>query len=459
MSDRPLRSENPLTLSYWTGVVDARPLAIFRIALGIVLLVDLASIARELSTFLTDDGVYPRRALAGGGLSLFSLTGSTTSVAFLIALGATATLAFTLGYFTRAATVACWVFWVSLHRRLPIVMTAGDFMVGIFFFFGMFADLSGRWSLDAWRRGERDRVPALAPRFMAAFPALLYLFTARQKLLAGGAEWWFGSVIFKTMQAHGWLRPPGVWLEHYPVLCALLTGSTIIFELAIPFLYFSPVAIRPARALAVLANLALQIGILLTMRVGIFTYVMFAVTSLWLQPEWLDAIGGRLARKGISETPRWSPGHKGLAGALSLFFLFAITTPVMPRHLPRFVPHLVDFMGLVLPTSLFTHGFPSIRWEASGTLADGSRVDPLPVADSTCNFEPAYFNTLWMQLPYVLDDLSALGPFVCDRYNRASPGDRLERWRLVRATRDVYAPSEPVPEEHRSVLLEQTCQR
>jgi hypothetical protein len=459
--DRSARSENPLTRAYWFGVVDARPLALFRIALGVVLLFDLWPRFAGLSDFLTDDGVFPRELLPKPLLwSLFNFAGSTTTALLLLIAGAIATVAFTLGVFTRVSTFVCWVFWVSVHRRVPVIHTGGDAMADIMLFFGLFADLSGRWSLDARRKGSRAEVMAFVPRLMAAVPACLYLETARMKLRLGGAQWLFGPVIFQHMHTNGWIRPLGVALGEHPALCALATGSTIVFEFGIPLLHFAPVWVRPTRVLAVACHVGLQVGILLTMKVGSFTYVMLALTTLWIQPEWLDAIGGRLARAGENATAVWTPVRIGLGAFVGLVFFGLVALPAIPRHLPPFVGTVVSrWLGLNLTTQLFTHGFPSVRWETAGMLADGTLVDAFAVALPGADMGNGLANSQWMQLPYRLEDYGPLGRLVCDRYNRAGHEGRaaLTIWELSSRTRQAYLPGESPPAEERKVLLVQRC--
>jgi Vitamin K-dependent gamma-carboxylase len=457
-------SENPLTRVYWEGVVDARILALFRICLGVALVQDLLPRIRHASTFLTDDGVFPRELLPSDhAWSLFDLTGEGAPVMVILAAGTIATFAFTLGYATRAAAAASWVFWVSLHRRVPAIHTGGDSMADIMLFFGAFTDLSGRWSLDAIRRGVRAEVPAFVPRLMQLCPAALYLYTARAKLRTGGGDWLFGPIIFEHMHLQGWIRPAGVVLGEYPRLCALFSGGTIIIESLLFFLLLLPFWIPQSRALAVILHLALQLGILFTMKVGIFTNVMLAITCLWLRPAWLDAAGGVLAVKNGSYTrppPRYPRGRTALNGALFALFLGALACPMIPRHLPHFVGVVVQkCFGLDIAAGLFLKGYPSVRWEATGVLADGTTIDPIAAVAPDADFSNDFLNNLWMQLPYRLEQYGPLGQFVCDRYNRRTDRPALSRWKLESLSRAPYAPGETPPLEGRRRVLERECIR
>jgi hypothetical protein len=304
----------------------------------------------------------------------------------------------------------------------------------------------------------RAEVPALAFRIMQYLPGLLYLYTARQKLQDAGSAWFNGPIIFQHLQLHGWVRPVGHWMREHPALCGLMATLTIVIELLIPLLLVLPFWIRPARALAVLSHLGLQLGILLTLKVGMFTNVMLALTPLWLLPEWLDAAGGRLGRiAGGPPTPAWTRPRVALGVALAALFFFVAAGPVIPRHLPMFVHHGLAVTELGLKAGLFTRPYPSERWEATGQLEDGRTVDPLALAVPEAELGDGVFNSLWMQLPYRLKEHGPLGRLVCRRYNRARSGPPLQRWTLHHVARPAPLPGQPPPAEARRVLWEQDC--
>src|SRR5258707_464028 len=82
-----------------------------------------------------------------------------------------------------------------------------------------------------------------------------------------------GDAIFKSLQLSGFVRPLGAVLAGYPVLCSVLTRAVLFLEATFPLYAFSPFAVGWARAAAIAADVMVQGGILLTLRVGIFTEV------------------------------------------------------------------------------------------------------------------------------------------------------------------------------------------
>jgi hypothetical protein len=438
------------TSRFWQGAFDARPLSLFRIALGAALLQDLACQAAAIATFYTDDGIFPRGPRSMPWMwSVFDLTGSRAGVAFLFALGALVTLAFTVGLFTRFATALTFVFFVSLEHRVPEIHNGGDRMAAVLLFFGLFADLSGRYSIDALRRGPRADVQGFAPRLLAAVPALLYAETAVEKLRDAGTGWFDGSVIFANLHIVGWTRAGGVWLGAHPSLCTVAGVATILLEIAVPVLFFLLPSVKPARALAVLGYVAVQLGILFTLKVAMFTNVMLAATLLWLLPEWLDRLGGTLSAKGtglaVEARHGWTP-QMALTGGL---FAALVVAPLLPGTIGQLLP----WFGLDLNVGLFAWAYPSMRWEAKGELDDGRVIDPLP---PEANFTDRFANSLWMQLPYRLVDYVPLGRVVC-RASNTGVGPRLRRWSVTKVIRPPYRAGEAPPDEKRRLVLDVTC--
>ena len=145
--------------------IDTRSLAVFRIALALTILVDLALRARDLGAFYTDDGVLPRALLADdigsrtpwltlgfGVVPHFWFGGGAGQASWFVVAGLTAGLLL-VGWQTRWVTVASWVLLTSLQSRNPIALNGGDAILRLLLFWSMLLPLGARWSLDAARAG------------------------------------------------------------------------------------------------------------------------------------------------------------------------------------------------------------------------------------------------------------------------------------------------------------------
>src|SRR5215471_1243891 len=98
---------------------DPRSLALFRICLAILILLDLVLRARGIATFYGDGGVLPRSLAPAAFPSLWLLSGSTGWAACLFGAEALAALCLLVGLRPRAAAVVCWVLLLGRQARNP----------------------------------------------------------------------------------------------------------------------------------------------------------------------------------------------------------------------------------------------------------------------------------------------------------------------------------------------------
>ena len=158
-------SENILRGAFWRGVVDARPAALLRIALGLLAFADLWDRLRDFNAFYTLDGLVagPSEGFRALTWSLFSLTSSRGATLAMFLAGFPLALAFALGYRTRVANALLWVFLVSLHNRNVHVCDGGDAVLLALVFWSMFVDSGAAYSLDVrlGRRAPAATIPAL----------------------------------------------------------------------------------------------------------------------------------------------------------------------------------------------------------------------------------------------------------------------------------------------------------
>lgn len=102
--------------------LDLRSLALLRIGLAAVVLIDLAIRATDLTAHYTDDGMVPRSLLLQNRLepwhfSLHFIGGNTFFQGVLFLLAAGAACLFGVGLYTGPATFVCWLLTVSLQNR------------------------------------------------------------------------------------------------------------------------------------------------------------------------------------------------------------------------------------------------------------------------------------------------------------------------------------------------------
>jgi hypothetical protein len=131
-----------------------RGLVWLRIALGTLVLFDLAQRASALEAHYTNQGVLPAMAVDDRLPSVYWLASSTPSVSLLFALTVAGALLLIVGWRTRWVTLLTWVLVASLQNRNVAVYHSGDSVLRLALFWSLFLPLGAQRSLDSLRTGS-----------------------------------------------------------------------------------------------------------------------------------------------------------------------------------------------------------------------------------------------------------------------------------------------------------------
>src|SRR5215216_1850919 len=114
--------------------VDLRTLALFRICLGLMVIVDLILRSRDLVAFHTDDGVFPR-SLAVQSLdwsfSFHFMSGMAIFQAVLFLFHAFFAFLMMVGYRTRISTFLTLLLTISVQARNPYIVQGSDILLTV----------------------------------------------------------------------------------------------------------------------------------------------------------------------------------------------------------------------------------------------------------------------------------------------------------------------------------------
>ncbi len=455
--------------SFWIGRIDARIVALFRIAFSVLLLVDLVERVPDLFTFYGDDGVLPRAVLLDGmvrvwRLSLFDAVGSRPMVALLFALGTACVGALLVGYRTRLASAAVWLFVLSLHERNLVVLDSADTVIRVLSFWLIFADSGAVWSLDVRlrRRLARPFIPVAPLRVMQLQVAVVYLWAA---VLKTGPTWQQGTAIYHAMQLSDWVRPLGRLLLAHPGWCEAMTRAALVTEGAFLVLAFSPVLTALTRAVAILSILGLHAGIFLTMRVGMFSLLMPVTMLLFVLPAWIARVFGPAADSTVAEpASSWRLALRLAPVPLFVLMLWTQLLPVGTGRVRQALSAPIEVLGLwqnwamFAPDPLHDDGY----WQAEGQLTDGSKLDVLAAVLPGMRADRRFRFDRWIKLRSELfagrhDGMfRPLGSYVCRTHNRGG-GAQLVDFQLVYYRRPTVDPGKPLPPYQRDVRWEQRC--
>lgn len=280
--------------------VDARGLAALRVALGLLVLADLVVRSQDLLAHYADGGALPRTVLreAYPGLSSFAwahgLAGAAWLQGLLFVIAGGVAVALVLGYRTRLAGALSFLLLVSLQARNPVLLNAGDSLLRRLLLWGVLLPLGARWSVDAVHRSSAstagsNRVVSLASAGLLAQVLVVYLVNAVLKLRG---DTWLGGEGVRTVYALDHLTVGlGDALAGQPALLEVLGPAWLGLLVASPLLLL---LVGWQRAAMVGALVGGHLGMLLTLRLGLFPLVSVAALLPFLPPRVWDAAAARL---------------------------------------------------------------------------------------------------------------------------------------------------------------------
>jgi hypothetical protein len=285
----PIRAWN----SFFFGRVSARPLAVFRILIGLIAIAHVGLISLDMVPWLTDAG-YLRgseaRELAGTWRrSPLQWIQDPVSVRIFLGAVAAAAVCVTLGWRTRIMSVLLYLGVLSLHHRMLLVGTGADTLLLCMLFYLMLSPSGAAYSLDA-RRSARQRgtlaEPLIVPwaqRLAQVQLAVIYLITALLK--TNGATWPNGSALYYVMHNPDFNRFT-LGISESPLVLNALTHVALLIEFALAFLLW----FRASRPYAIVAGIVLHGGILLTVNIPLFGETMVATYVTFLTASELDTV-------------------------------------------------------------------------------------------------------------------------------------------------------------------------
>ncbi len=293
--------------------IDTRGLAAFRIALGVLVLIDLIWRTQVVRVFYTDAGPVPRALLADispalARYSLHAIFGTLGGQLVLFGAAGVCAVAMTLGYWTRYATTGTAMLQASLYARNPYVLNGGDGLLLLALFLGIFLPLGARWSIDALHARDTDppptRMVSVASVTLLLQLVVVYLANAGFKLQSD--PWVSGVAIQYVLE-----------LEHFSILLGPpLTAApwllTIVTYLWLGLLVFSPLLVVTTgirRTLIVAAFMLAHFGMFVTMYLGLFPIIVIAILLPYLPGQVWDSLEAALLPRITAKT---AGGHRFL---------------------------------------------------------------------------------------------------------------------------------------------------
>jgi uncharacterized membrane protein YphA (DoxX/SURF4 family) len=291
-------------LGWWSHLVeryasaDPRSLGLLRVALGAVLLADVAQKLLEVEAHFSNAGWLSNhfalfRPMSERSFSVYFAFGSPGEVRLLMVGHLLVCWLLLVGYRTKLMQVLALILTTSLNSRNIMLETGGSVVLNLLLVWTVFLPLGQRFSVDALRASlaERrettqaalnDRLEpprALTPVVSLAVTGLLlqwaamYFFNAVQK---NGGPWRDGTAVHYLLQQERLVTWLGAWLGSALPLPAIkaLTYGAWASELTVPVLLLFPFAAHRLRVVAMGLALLLHGSIDCVLQLGSFSWAV-----------------------------------------------------------------------------------------------------------------------------------------------------------------------------------------
>ena len=334
--------------------MDLRALALFRIGLGLTVLVDLVTRAPFLMHHYTDAGAIPRslvlKSVQVPRISLYQMVGETELVMVLYAIQILAALALLVGFKTRIANIVTWVLLVSLHSRAPVLLNAGDMLIRLMLFWAIFLPVGRIWSWDA-RGKPPSRATAVLNMFTAALTFQTIIVYITTEMFKTGPSWWDGRAVHRVFQLDLYMTPMGHMVKDWDWAHAPMTWFVVVYWILGPILVLLPVWTKPARAFGIAVFVFIHFSFGFFLNLGMFPMIS-CVTWFPLIPSFVfDKAELRLGRIGAAKPVVWAPPiHRGwtvLGGSL-LVYVALWNARTVYRPTSKIFPFALNNVGYVL---------------------------------------------------------------------------------------------------------------
>ena len=295
--------------AFWFKPVDTSTLALFRIAVGVLVLSWTLALAPSLYAFYSREGILPgypdyQGSYAWSLLEWFPSDAAVTLFYFALLL---ASICLLVGFATRVAALIVFICMASFVHRNPWVLNSGDLLVQILAFYLLLAPAGIALSVDRWlKRRSFWEFPARAIwplRLVQVQVTIIYIAAVWDKVR--GTTWNDGTAVSYSLRIGDLERlPVPGFVTDSLILANIMTFGTLAIELGIAFLVWN----RVLRPWVLLLGVTLHLGIDYGVRVGFFSWAMLVAYVAFIPPERATALilaaRGRLATFTV---PSWIP--------------------------------------------------------------------------------------------------------------------------------------------------------
>jgi predicted DCC family thiol-disulfide oxidoreductase YuxK len=305
--------------------IDARSLALGRMAMAVVLIADLLRRVPWLRDFYSNEGLLPNHTVLWRPpvrrmFSVFFMASLPEEAGIWFAIAGVCFFCLLIGWKTRLFHVLSFALATSLHSRILYAENWGAVAVGVLLLWTLFLPLGQRFSVDAVLVSLRARPNETPQQLAAGAPppdtrqatslaalglllqiAVIYWLSFLQE---DGVTWRDGTALHYVLHQERMVTQLGLWArEHLPFSwIAAATHATLAIQAAAAPLILTPVFWRWTRAFAAALLTAMHAAIAATVDLGIFSLAMLAFQPFLLTEAQWTAAARRVPRRGRART-------------------------------------------------------------------------------------------------------------------------------------------------------------
>lgn len=280
---RRLKAALAAVEDYWLAPADPRAYAALRIGYGVAALAVLADFWPLRRTLLGEEGLFGG-ARGGPGahpLNLFLWAGSGGAIDAMTALAALAALAMILGVLPRVSAALVYLWFLSAGLTAPTAVSGYDVLLRVVGFVLVLGPRVSCWSVLPGAKAALPEPPVYGLRLVQWQLFIIYLSTVWLKV--PDPFWRNGEAVAYFMMSM-FARTPTAALAYVPEVSGLLTYGTLLIEVALPFLLWSPRWRWPG----VFLGCSLHVGIALTSQLALFTLAILPLYMAFLERRDFD---------------------------------------------------------------------------------------------------------------------------------------------------------------------------
>lgn len=460
-------------LGYSLGF-DTRSLALLRIGLAAIYLLDMLQSLPYLDLLYSDEGFFPRSLLPGlervHQWSLYLGLGTPSTVAILYGVQMAAVVLLGLGWKTRWMSFWCFLLASSLQARSATI-PGYDGEIRLLLLYGTVLPWGEIWSWDA--RGKAAVPRVLASPATLAWRMQVAILYVGAGLLKGGPYWADGTAVEASLHSDGYATAWAAWLlgrlEPYPDALVVLNDAVPLYEILVPLLLFFPWP--SVQVLGALMLVAMHAAFGLCLDIGLFSVVCSICLLGFLPGSWLDLLSRR--RQAVPVV--WKGGPAPVAAALTFCIVWSWLSlwNLLPEGKDTFSERTltpIQVLGLEQSWGMFVPPPIEGGWHVlKGRTRSGRWVDLLQQRPHSTDDRPEFPHRVYPNVRIyllcsnhlrgresVFDIRKTAAHCLRRRWEEAHPSelDRLERVELLYFKR-MYRPGEGYGPATRHLLWEE----